>query len=156
MTRFSLKVLALATVLLGPSQAWGADALAGRPDYPRALSDLRAAKWNIANSSGNLAESVDQVKAISELWIAIKDIHNASKAAGQPLSMAGPGRMVRPGNMDRALHLMERARGHMAGDDASVLAGIQRDQALEHLTLAMQQLHNAMQAASRSPQRTLP
>jgi hypothetical protein len=51
--------------------------------------------------------------------------------------------------MDRAMQLLGRARGQLAGDDGSVLAGIQRDQAVEHLDLAMKQLHSAMRAAAR-------
>ena len=144
--------MAIAAALLALGRAGGAEEAAPRPDYARALADLRDAKWNIANGGGGLAESMDQVKAISELWTAIKDVRIAAKDSGAAaLKRSMPESGVLPGDMHKAMALLTRARGLLAQPEADTAAGIERDKALEHLDLAMRQLRKAMGAAAQHP-----
>ena len=142
----SLAVLAL---LLTPSLALRAEEPGRHPAYLHALSDLRAAKWNIEHRPGSFVVSQDEKRAVQEIWVVIKDIQAASMDDGKDLGEhpAVDEALDYNGHLQRALVLLHRTRHDIAQaeDDASV-RGL-RNRSLLHLDHAIHQVKKAIHAA---------
>jgi hypothetical protein len=144
-----LKIAAVAACLLAPNLGLRADEPGRHPAYLHALSDLRAAKWNIEHRPGSFVVSLDEKRAVDEIWTVIKDIQRASIDDGKDLAdhPAVDEALDYNGHLQRAMVLLHRCRRDLARaeDDPSV-RGL-RNRSLVHLDRAMHQVKKAIHAA---------
>jgi hypothetical protein len=144
-----LKALFAAICLLSAASGLRADEPGMHPGYLHALSDLRAAKWNIEHRPGDFRVSHEERKAVNEIWAAIKDIKAAAIDDGKNLDdhPVADETLDYHAHLHRALDLLRDARNDLAQeeDDPSV-RGL-RNRSVRHIDHAVGSIKKAIWAA---------
>lgn len=144
-------IAALFSVLL-PLAAY-ADLPGNHPAYLHALTDLRAARWNLAHRPGDAAVTTQEDIAITEIDRAIGDV---KKAAREDLKNANPGvhenaDLDRPGRLHRAIELLGKVHVDLdREEDNPETRGLKR-RALGHVDRALDAAKNAVTDIERHP-----
>jgi hypothetical protein len=118
------------------------------PEYLHALSDLRTARWLIANAPGNWARVVDEQNAIRTIDDAINEIRLASIDDGKDVNWrpAVQVNMDHGGRLHDALALLNASRNDLAqAENNGAVLGL-RDRAWVHIDQAIRFTLNAIQA----------
>ena len=106
--------------------------------YQHALSDLHAARWNLQHRPGEVAVSLQEDIAISEIDRAIgearKAAHDSTKYQG---TQAGEDTLDRPGRLHHAVELLEKAHDDLAQEEDSPAARSVKRRAIDHVDKAI-------------------
>ena len=125
-------------------------AAAQHPAYLHALADLRAARWLIANRSGDAKVSGDEDVAITRINETINEIKRAAIDDGKDLDDHPPvdARLDPKGRLHRADELLRQARSDIAREeDNAAIRGL-RDRAIGHLDAAIRATDQAIRDAT--------
>jgi len=143
--KLKLPAIAALTFALMPLATY-ADLPGNHPAYLHALSDLRAARWNLGHRPGDVAVGIQQDIAISEIDRAIGE---AKKAAREDAKDANDhpredANLDRPGRMHRAVELLEQAHDDLdREEDNPATRGLKR-RALDHVDHAIDAAKHAV------------
>lgn len=128
----SLALLALAAAL--PLSAF-ADLPGKHPAYLHALTDMRAARWNLEHRPGDAAVSAQEDVAITEVDRAIGEAKAAAAEDGKNLAYhpAEDARLDHPGRLHHALELLRKAKNDISGEEDNPETRDLRHRVFEHL-----------------------
>jgi hypothetical protein len=123
-----------------------ADVPGAQPGYLHALSDLRAARWNLGHRSGDVAVSTQEDIAITEIDRAIGQVkkaahEDAKNMNDQPHEDAD---LDRPGRLHRAVDLLEKAHGDLDREEDNPEARGLKRRALDHIDRAIDAIKHAV------------
>jgi hypothetical protein len=140
-----LAALALAASLTAPS-ARAADLPGRHPAYLHALTDLRAARWNLEHRPGDAAVSAQEDVAIVETDRAIREAKVAATEDGKNIEDRPPedARLDRPGRLHHALELLNKAKNDVAREEDNPEARNLRHRVVEHVDLAIEATRHAI------------
>jgi hypothetical protein len=152
MARFT--ALFVAALALAPLTA-RADVQPGKhPAYLHALTDLRAARWQLTKKSGDAQMKWDEKEAIEQIDHAIGEIKKASIDDGKDLNdhpAEDAGKLDRRARLHDALHLLEKAHKDIKEkEDNSFAAGLQ-ERALKHIGMAIERTKEGISNAEHPP-----
>jgi len=143
-----LSTLALATLAasLTALSACAADLPGKHPAYLHALTDLRAARWNLEHRPGDAAVSaqedvaiVETDRAIHEAKVAaIEDGKNTEYHPGEDANLAHAGRL------HHALELLRKAKDDVAREEDNPETRNLRNRIVEHVDLALEATKRAI------------
>ncbi|MBV8603182.1 MAG: hypothetical protein JO224_00720 [Pelomonas sp.] len=135
-----MKKTQLAAVLLAllPLAAC-ADLPGHHPGYLHALSDLRAARWNLEHRPGDRAVSVREDEAIDQIDAAIGEIKRAAVEDAKNLEdhPHEDADLDHPGRLHHALELLRRARQDLAQEEDNPEARELKHRSIEHVEHAI-------------------
>ena len=145
-----LKLFTVATLLplLLPIAAH-ADIPGDHPGYLHALSDLRAARWNLQHRPGEVAVSTQEDIAISEIDRAIGEAKKAAREDAKNINdrVHEDANLDHPGRLRHAVELLEKAHGDLDGEEDNPEARNLKHRALEHVDHAIGAAKQALHAA---------
>jgi hypothetical protein len=150
--KFAIALVA-AVVIAATSTKLIADTPGAHPHYLQALSDLRAAKWNIEHRPGDFKVSEDEALAVSEINIVITDLKNAALDDGKDINdhPAADDTLDYRGHLHRALDLLRKAHaGINREEDDKAIKGLQH-RSIRHLDRAIRGVKKAIHAAEQHP-----
>lgn len=138
-------IAALAAAIL-PIAAAHADMPGAHPGYLHALSDLRAARWNLEHRPGDAAVSTQEDIAISEIDRAIGEVQKAAIRDGKdtfdrPREDAN---LDRPGRLHHAVELLRAAQNDLNQEEDNPESRGLKHRALEHVSLAIDAARHAI------------
>jgi hypothetical protein len=105
------------------------------PAYLHALSDLRAARWQIEHRPGDWAQTADEVEAVHRIDAAINAIKKAAFDDGKNIN-DHPQLDEHPdhrGRIHEALRFLNKARSDIAREEDNAFAQGLRDRAIGHI-----------------------
>jgi len=114
--------------------------LPGRhPEYLHALSDLRASRWLLEHRPGDVAVSVNEDVAITEIDRAIGEIKRAAIDDGKDIYDHRGVDLPpdRPGRLHRALDLLRQVHSDVAREEDDPATRGLRDRAVHHIDEAI-------------------
>jgi hypothetical protein len=123
-----------------------ADTPGDHPGYLHALSDLRAARWNLEHRPGDLAITVQEELAISEVDRAVGEVkkaalEDAKNLANKPYEDAA---LDRPGRLHHAVELLEKAHDDLDREEDNPAARGLKHRAMEHVDRAIEAARHAI------------
>jgi hypothetical protein len=126
--------------------ASAADLPGRHPAYLHALTDLRAARWNLEHRPGDAAVSAQEDVAIVETDRAIQEAKRAAAEDGKSLENHPPedAALDRPGRLHHAKELLEKARGDVHEEEDNPETRDLRNRINEHIKLALQATDRAI------------
>jgi hypothetical protein len=144
--------VAFALPLLGSTLAM-ADEAGRHPHYIHALSDLRAAQWQINHrrpEDGDVRE--DEQVASDELSIAIRSVTDAAYRDGKDLGFQPPpdAPLAYDGRLHAAMELLRAARNDLAMPEDDPVARGQQHAALLRVEASLHAAQRAIGAAARA------
>src|SRR6202167_2643596 len=133
-------------LLLAMPFAANADMPGKHPAYLHALTDLRAARWNLEHRPGDAAVSSHEDLAIAEIDKTIGEIKRAAIDDGKdihdhPPTDAAPDR---PGRLHKALELLRKVHSDVAREEDDPATRGLRDRAVGHIDAATHQTERAI------------
>jgi hypothetical protein len=139
----TLSLLALAAVF--PLSAM-ADMPGKHPGYLHALSDLRAARWNLEHRPGDAAVSGQEDVAITEIDRAIHEAKVAAIEDGKNLAdhPKEDAHLDHPGRLHHAMELLRKAKADVSGEEDNPESREMRHRVLEHVDAAMHATERAI------------
>jgi hypothetical protein len=153
MTHIAARLTAPLLAALIPLGALAADppAQPGKhPGYQHALTDLRAARWNIENRGGGARATAEEQDAIKQIDQVIIDVKRAAIEDNRALQEKTSGASQdKHGNLHRAYDLLKEAHSEVAREEDDPEARGLRDTAIHHLDNAMQATLKAIDAVQR-------
>ena len=138
---------ALAIAASFASLAAAAADLPGRhPAYLHALTDLRAARWNLEHRPGDAAVSAQEDVAITEIDRAINEAKRAAADDGKNIEDHPPedAHLDRPGRLHHALDLLRKAKDDVAREEDNPESRELRNRIVEHVDLALEATRRAI------------
>ena len=140
-----LAALALAASLTALS-ACAADLPGKHPAYLHALTDLRAARWNLEHRPGDAAVSAQEDVAIVETDRAIHEAKVAAIEDGKNIEdhPAEDAHLDRPGRLHHALELLRKAKDDVAREEDNPESRNLRNRIVEHVDLALEATRRAI------------
>lgn len=145
LTKLLLKWLLVISVAIIWTQPTKAD---GHSAYLHALTDLRAARWLIANRPGGWAQTDNEAIAIHAIEVAVYEIIKADIDDGKYYNDAPdlPNINIpdRQGRIQRAIELIRKARADVNLDDDDTFAGGLKLRELSHIDEALRLTENAL------------
>jgi hypothetical protein len=140
-----LAAFALAASLTALS-ACAADLPGKHPAYLHALTDLRAARWNLEHRPGNAAVSAQEDVAIVETDRAIHEAKVAALEDGKNIEAhpAEDAHLDRPGRLHHALELLRKAKDDVAREEDNPETRNLRNRIVEHVDLALEATKHAI------------
>ncbi|MGC1519930.1 MAG: hypothetical protein WA803_00200 [Steroidobacteraceae bacterium] len=137
-------VAVAAAVLIAAAPAW-ADDSDGRPDYLRALSDLRDARAQL-DHFGSEPVDHDAEQAIYDIDRAINEIRSVAVMDGIDVQDHVPAdaHLVRNGRFHKAMELLDTARRHVSGEEDQPDAKVVQLRAIRHIEEARREVARAM------------
>jgi hypothetical protein len=128
------------------SLAAHADLPGDHPGYLHALSDLRAARWNLQHRPGDAAVSTQEDIAITEIDHAIREVKKAATDDAKNLN-DHPHEDVglnRPGRLHHAVELLEKAHADLEREEDNPEARGSKHRALQHVDRAIEAARHAV------------
>jgi len=148
-----LKLFTVATLLplLLPIAAH-ADIPGDHPGYLHALSDLRAARWNLQHRPGEVAVSTQEDIAISEIDRAIGEAKKAAREDAKNINdrVHEDANLDHPGRLRHAVELLEKAHGDLDGEEDNPEARSLKHRALDHVDRAIEAAKHAIRDIEHS------
>ncbi len=142
-----LKLIAIAVLMTAALPfAAHADLPGDHPGYLHALSDLRAARWNLGHRPGDTAVSIQEDIAITEIDRAIGEVKKAAREDAKNLN-ARPqddANLDRSGRLHHAVELLQQAHGDLDREEDNPEARGLKRRALEHVDLAVEAARHAI------------
>ncbi len=126
--------------------ATAADLPGRHPSYLHALTDLRAARWNLEHRPGDAAVSAQENIAVVETDRAIQEAMRAAMEDGKNAEdhPAEDAALDRPGRLHHALDLLRQARDDVARAEDNPQARELRGRIVEHVDLAVEATRHAI------------
>jgi hypothetical protein len=117
-----------------------ADLPGDHPGYLHALTDLRAARWNLEHRPGDAAVSSQEDVAIVEIDHAIGEVKKAAREDAKNLNdhPHEDASLDRPGRLHHAVELLVQARGDLAKEEDNPEARGLKQRALDHVDRAIE------------------
>ena len=150
---FKLSTPLLAALALTASfaslSASAADLPGKHPAYLHALTDLRAARWNLEHRAGDSAVSSQEDVAIVETDRAIGDAKTAAMEDGKNVYQHPPedARIDRRGRLHHAAELLRKARKDVAEGESNPQAVELRNRVIGHIDNAIRATDHAIHDA---------
>ena len=140
-----LAALALAASFTALS-SHAADLPGKHPAYLHALTDLRAARWNLEHRPGDAAVSAQEDVAIVETDRAIREAKVAAMEDGKNIQQHPPedARLDSRGRLHHALELLNKAKNDVARGEDNPEARNLRNRVVEHVDLAIEATRHAI------------
>lgn len=140
--------LAMTAAALAPVAAL-ADVPGRHPGYLRALSDLRAARWDLEHRPGDRVVNREEDFALAEIDRAIEEAKRAAVEDGKNLRARPPedARMTHGGRLHRAAEALRAARGDVAREEDNPQARGLRNRVVEHIDAALRHTERAIRDA---------
>ena len=140
-----LAALALCASFTAPS-ANAADLPGKHPAYLHALTDLRAARWNLEHRPGDAAVSAQEDVAIVETDRAIHEATRAAMEDGKNVQdrQKEDAALDHPGRLHHALDLLRKAREDVAREEDNPESRQLRNRIVEHVDLALEATKRAI------------
>jgi hypothetical protein len=119
------------------------------PAYLHALSDLRAARWMLANRPGGAAVTAHENTAIGEIDRAIGEISHAAANDGKNINSRPPSDAPADyrGRLHKAADLLRAVRTDTAREEDNPSSVGLRDRALGHIDAALHETERAIHDA---------
>jgi len=135
--------LAASCASLGASAA---DLPGKHPAYLHALTDLRAARWNLEHRPGDAAVSAQEDVAIVETDRAIHEARVAAMEDGKNIEDRPheDAALDRPGRLHHALELLRKAKDDVAREEDNPETRNLRNRIVEHVDLALEATKHAI------------
>jgi hypothetical protein len=143
--KLTLTAIAVLMTAMFPLAAQ-ADLPGNHPAYLHALSDLRAARWNLEHRPGDTAVSTQEDIAITEIDRAIGEVKKAAREDAKNLNARPPedANLDRPGRLHHAVELLQQAHGDLDREEDNPEARGLKLRALEHVDLAIEAARHAV------------
>jgi hypothetical protein len=137
---------ALACTAATTGCAVAADLPGHHPAYLHALTDLRAARWNLEHRPGDAAVSAQEDVAIVETDRAIGEAKTAAMEDGKNLEdhPHEDANLDRPGRLHHALDLLRKAKEDVAQAEANPQTRDLRNRIVEHVDRALEATKHAI------------
>ncbi|HEY4371690.1 MAG TPA: hypothetical protein VGN52_07185 [Burkholderiales bacterium] len=137
--------LALTAATLAPIAAL-ADVPGRHPGYLRALSDLRAARWDLEHRAGDRVVNREEDLALAEIDRAIAEAQRAAIEDGKNRRARPPedARMTHGGRLHHAVESLRAARGDVAREEDNPQARGLRNRIVEHIDAALRHTERAI------------
>jgi len=138
-------ILAVLTAAMLPVAAY-ADLPGRHPAYLHALTDLRAARWNLEHRPGDAAVSAQEDVAIVEADRAIREAKVAAMEDGKNIEdhPHEDADLDRPGRLHHALDLLQKAKDDVAREEDNPEARNLRNRIVEHTDKAIEATRHAI------------
>jgi hypothetical protein len=122
------------------------------PGYLHALTDLRNARWNLQHRPGDVAVSIQEDRAISEIDRAIGEVKKAAREDDKNLDNRPPedADLDRPGRLHHAMELLEKASSDLNREEDNPEARGFKHRALDHVERAIEATKHAIREVERS------
>jgi hypothetical protein len=129
-----------------------ADIAGDHPGYLHALVDLSAARWNLQHRPGDVAVSIQEDRAISEIDRAIGEIKKAAHDDGSNTNNLPreDAELDRPGRLHHAMDLLDKVHGDLEREEANPETRSLKHRALEHVDRAMEATKRAIRDVERT------
>jgi hypothetical protein len=129
-----------------PLSACAGDLPGKHPAYLHALTDLRAARWNLEHRPGDAAVSAQEDVAIVETDRAIHEARTAAMEDGKNVEdhPAEDAHLDRPGRLHHALDLLRKAKDDVAREEDNPESRNLRNRIVEHVDLALEATKHAI------------
>ena len=116
------------------------------PAYLHALTDLRAARWNLEHRPGDAAVSAQEDVAIVETDRAIREARAAAMEDGKNVEdhPAEDAHLDRPGRLHHAMELLHKAKDDVAREEDNPESRNLRNRIVEHVDLAIEATRHAI------------
>jgi hypothetical protein len=115
------------------------------PAYLHALSDLRAARWNLEHRPGNWKQTEDEIAAVKEIDAAIAEIKKAGIDDHKDLNDHPKDEVnEHAGRLRKASEFLHKADADIDEHESSEAAKGLRDRAHQHIREAIHRVENAM------------
>ena len=126
--------------------ASAADLPGKHPAYLHALTDLRAARWNLEHRPGDAAVSSQEDVAIVEADRAIHEARTAAMEDGKNVEdhPQEDAHLDRPGRLHHALELLEKAKNDVAREEDNPETRDLRNRIVQHTDLAIEATRHAI------------
>jgi hypothetical protein len=123
-----------------------ADVPGAHPGYLHALSDLRAARWNLEHRPGDAAVSTQEDIAISEIDRAIGEVQKAAARDGKDTFVRPheDANLDRPGRLHHAVELLRAAQNDLNQEEDNPESRGLKHRALEHVDRAVEAARHAI------------
>jgi hypothetical protein len=137
-------IAALTTAILAP--AAHAEMPGAHPGYIHALSDLRAARWNLEHRPGDAAVSANEDIAISEIDRAIGEVQKAAIRDGKDTFVRPheDANLDRPGRLHHAVEMLRAAQNDLNQEEDNPESRGLKHRALDHVGLAIEAARHAI------------
>jgi hypothetical protein len=146
--KMKLTAIAALTILAAAvlSPAAQAEAPGAHPGYLHALSDLRAARWNLEHRPGDAAVSANEDNAISEIDRAIGEVQKAAARDGKDpfVRPREDANLDRPGRLHHAVELLRAAQNDLNQEEDNPESRGLKHRALEHVNNAIEAARHAV------------
>ena len=145
-----LSTLVLATLALSGSStmlsACAADLPGKHPAYLHALTDLRAARWNLEHRPGDAAVSAQEDTAIVETDRAIQEAKTAAMEDGKNIEdhPHEDADLKRAGRLHHAMEFLRKAKDDVAREEDNPESRDLRNRVVQHVDLAMEATKRAI------------
>ena len=126
--------------------ACAADLPGKHPAYLHALTDLRAARWNLEHRPGDAAVSSQEDVAIVETESAIEEAKVAAMEDGKNVEEEPQedAHLDRPGRLHHALEMLQKAKNDVAREEDNPETRNLRNRIVEHTDLALEATKHAI------------
>ena len=147
---FKLSTTVLAALALSASftalSASAADLPGKHPAYLHALTDLRAARWNLEHRPGDAAVSAQEDVAIVETDRAIQEAKTAAIEDGKNIEdhPHEDAHIDRAGRLHHALELLDKAKNDVAREEDNPETRDLRNRIVQHTDLAIEATKHAI------------
>ncbi|HEY8024274.1 MAG TPA: hypothetical protein VIF60_06895 [Burkholderiaceae bacterium] len=123
-----------------------ADLPGDHPGYLHALTDLRAARWNLGHRPGDAAVSTQEDIAITEIDRAIGEVKKAAREDDKNLRARAQedANLDHPGRLHHAVDLLRAAHGDLDREEDNPQARAWKHRALEHVDRAIEATQHAI------------
>ncbi len=116
------------------------------PHYLHALSNLRAARWQVEHRPGNWKQTVDEVNAVKQIEMVIADIKQASiddhkNLNDHPMEAEVPDHA---GRLHKAIDFLKAAKADIKQEEDNGFAQGLQGNALKGINEAIKLLENAL------------
>ncbi len=145
-----LSTLVLATLALSGSStmlsACAADLPGKHPAYLHALTDLRAARWNLEHRPGDAAVSAQEDTAIVETDRAIQEAKTAAMEDGKNIEdhPHEDADLKRAGRLHHAMEFLRKAKDDVAREEDNPESRELRKRIVQHVDAAMEATKRAI------------
>ena len=123
-----------------------ADLPGKHPAYLHALTDLRAARWNLEHRPGDAAVSAQEDVAIVETDRAIQEAKTAAMEDGKNIAdhPHEDAKINRAGRLHHALELLDKAKQDVAREEDNPETRDLRNRIVQHTDLAIEATRHAI------------
>lgn len=118
------------------------------PHYLKALSNLRAARWQVEHRPGNWTQTVDEVNAVKRIDETINEIKKASIDDGKDFNDHPKQAEVQDhvGRLHKAIEYLRKAKEEINMEEDNGFAQGLQARALKHINEAISLLEKAIKA----------